>query len=107
LAHAREKPRLLGKPAAIVLDKRAPVSLALGRCRCIAEGDLDEAGYSTRYVRPNVGEIERGLAIVRAHCIERAREVGRGVDERAVEIEQDEIGFSHRGWPPHGRPAYS
>ena len=50
-----------------------------------------QAARAVRRVRAQRAQWQRFEAVVGAHAVERGREVGRGVGERAVEIEQHRV----------------
>src|SRR5512139_1861396 len=70
------------------------------------EAETEQAACSVRGLRADDVVGQRRQAVARALQVERVAEVGRGVDQGAVEVEQDgadvlELRWtsSHGGWP--------
>ena len=74
------------------------MSETLHRAAVHLEAALDQlAGAGADHVARRL-QRDRGHALAVEHVIERGDQVGRGVDQRAVEIEDNSAGKGHRNW---------
>lgn len=102
--HRGEEPDLLGLDLEVVGDQlldQGPESLVLGRRLPLARerGEEEALGPLARTLAEAL-ECHRRVAHLPQEPVERRDEIGRGIDERPVEIEQHHVhGLTRgRGW---------
>ena len=88
----RERARAIGNVRAVMGDKSAEHAVELGGRHVAALGDqgpLDHAARAAADHPPRIVVSHRRQAFIGQHEIERRNQIRRGIDQRAVEIEDD------------------
>ena len=96
-----ERPRGVGDVGGVIVDEIAEQAVDVADAHRTAfqfQAALDQlAGAGADHVaRGFQGDGRQAFAV--EHVIERGDQVGRGVDQRAVEIEDNSAGKGHRNW---------
>jgi hypothetical protein len=91
LFHAREEPRVDADVLRVDLEELLAHRLELRVLDRDAEGRDDHAARAMRDERAHLLERHGLEAAAAAHLVHGVRHVGRGVDERAIEIEEDRL----------------
>ncbi len=86
---AVEQARRLGEAVRVVREERLAHRVVVRVPGRDAHARLQQAPRAGRRVRAQAVHRHRRQAGVRAHAIERQREIARGIGERSVEVEED------------------